>query len=296
MRYYGLSILLLLLPACGGSSSAFKREKPAKLLTEQSKDIHVPDKKILKKSFKDMTLAEAIEVKEYYDETGSDDAVVRIIPHIIARSQDVQQIAALNLELADIYLEKGNYEEAQKAYTNFVTMYPGDEKIKDARYRQLLTVFLTALSPDRDQAATLTTISFAQNYVKDFPNDPDYGNKVHAILRSCYRKLLESELSTALFYLNKYSYQAQESALDATKSRLQYVESELLPAIGRYDRKLEQSQADLKEMLEMQDLKAEQRVKEYAAHIERLHNIIDGLEDPWTNKPVRPPVHPRDTF
>lgn len=308
MHYSVLSILLLLLlPACGGSSSGFKREKP--LSTVASSDgqavpedgkaaapvLHVPAKEILKKSFKNMTLAEAVEVKDYYDETGYDDVVIRIIPYIIALSQDMHQIAALTLELADIQLEQANYEEAQKAYTSFVTLYLGDEKIRAARYRQLLTAFLGALTPDRDQAATNTTISFAQSYIKDFPNEPEFGKKVHAILRSCYRNLLESELSTAQFYLNKFNYQAQATALDATKARLKYVESEILPAIGRYDRKLDESRADLKEILEVDstagEVSAAQRAEQYAAQIERLHNLIDGLEDPWTQT-----THPRDTF
>jgi outer membrane protein assembly factor BamD (BamD/ComL family) len=293
-------LVLLILPACGGSS-AFKRERPVKPVSEEKAvDVQVKAeedkslKAILKKSVKDMSLAEAMIAKDYYDETGYDEMVMKLIPHIVSISQDVRQIAALTLELADINLEKEQYEAAQKVYTTFVTLYPGDVAIKAARYRQLLTSYLTALEPDRDQSATKNTVNFAQNYIKDFPEDAEYMVKVHAILRSCYRKLLLSELATATFYINKYNYLGQESALDGAQARLSYIESELLPAIGRYDRKLHESRTDLQELLAMQDLVGSDRQAQYAAQIERLENLVVGLEDPWTQMASQ--ANPRDRF
>lgn len=279
---------LLCIAGCGNKPyTSIKKQRQEKLTTqvaqESTNKIASPAKNI-----KNMTLQEALEAKRYYEQQDNDDMLLKLIPHMISLSTDAQLTALLSLELADIHVGAGNLEAALKAYAAFITAYPGHADIKGARYRQILTSWWSALEPDRDQSATRATQHFAATYIKDYPQEDEALLKVEEILLLCYRRLLEHELATAAFYINRYHQAGKDSALDAAEARLEYANKELLQAIKVYDADL----AALSRTIEttLATLKEQRETVSAAERAEQLAAIFSSV------KPLQPAAHARDRF
>lgn len=287
-----LVLLLGILPGCKKPYEQFKRPVPTKTFREKQTLMHTIKKKSLRKHVKDMNLQEALEAKHYYEELGREDVILRLIPHIIALSKDMQLVAQLQLEFADRQLSSGELEEAQKLYTNFIAFYPGDPNIKAARYRQLLATFWTALEPDREQILILTAVDAAKSYLKDFPDDTEYWSKVHEILKTCYLSLLEGELGLIKFYLNKFSYERKPTAIEAARSRLEHSKEAFVPILGLYDERVQGLMPSL-ETIEKLDSATYQSASEQAELIAKQVALLEGLLVS-SDKHYR--VHPRDIF
>lgn len=231
MRYY-LSLFIVLLSGCA--------RKPYEQLAEESialrkqKTTVAPEtlKRASSLHIKDMNLEQALEARAYYAHYGYDDMLIKVLPQVIALSRDAAQIADATLELADLYLKQGNFEQAEKMYGNYVALYPGSDQAKVAHYYRIMTSYWDSLPADRDQAATRSTIELARTYIRDFPEDTIFKDKVFDLLVACYKKLLESELSILSFYLKKYHHLVLDSSLQAAWERLVYIKNEILSPLG----------------------------------------------------------------
>lgn len=284
--------LLLLLPGCKKPYEKFKRPLTTTFRQKQQL-MHTIKKKNLFKRIKDMSLEEAIEAKQYYEDLGREDVVLRLIPHMTALSKDVHFIAQLQLELADLHLSSGNLEEAGKLYTEFISFYPGDSNIKKARYHLLLTTFWTALEPDRDQGLTQTAVELAKKYLQDFPQDTEYTAKVHDILKACYQALLEGELGLIKFYLNKFTYEHKSTALEAARLRLAHIQEAYLPVLALYDDRahtMVQTLQAIEKLTNTDDMKL---VYEQAELLSQQAHMLEVL---LVSPMQKYKVHPRDIF
>lgn len=288
-----ISIIMLILPGCKNQPyDQFKKQRKEKSFREKQALMHTIKKRKLTKHMKDMTLDEALEAKMYYEELGRDDMIMILIPRIIALSQDVNLVAELNLELANLHLAFGEIDEAHKMYSNFVLFYPGNKYIKVARYRQLLTLFWGALDPDRDQSITIMAIDQAKNYLKDFPDDVEYVEKVHDILKACYQKMLEGELGLVRFYLNKFQYEKKATAVEAARLRLEDIKEKIVPILGMYDQRAKVLARDMAPIESIESTDVDIVLPQIKLIEDQVNQIAVLLQLP-DQKHV---VHPRDTF
>lgn len=223
------SILVVLIPAC--RQQPYQTARPAIKHEYTSTELEQIKKNKPKKNIKDMTLPEALEAKTYYTALNQTEFVIKTLERIIALCTDHQILGDVMLELADLQLNLGNLEGAQKLYSDYKTLFPGSTYIKHARYQEIFAHYWDALDAERDQSKTQETIKLAQNFLEEFPHDDHFTPSVTETLKTCYTKLLESELHGIEFYLNKYHYADDQNALTAAKNRLAYVEKELLPHI-----------------------------------------------------------------
>lgn len=228
------------------------------------------------KAIKKMNLEEALEAYAYYDQEGRDDLLMKVIPHIITLSSDVHQIANLTLELADIHMGSGDFDAAQKLYDTFIDKYPGHEKIKDARYRQIVALWWRSLEPDRDQSLTRSMVTAARSYLRDFKEHDEQRTKVQALVALAYEKLMVHELQIAQFYVNR-------GDLAATQARLTYLNKEVAKPGARYDKKLKMLHDELVELEAWSESEHTQEEKS-----ERFSTLIDTY--------TTADVQPRDIF
>ncbi len=275
MSTFFLCAFVLLMSGCGGSGKKGSR------LARQS----APTKRI-----QEMNRNEAVEAKKYYSEQQDMELLKRVLLHLKSIERDAQALATTTIELADLYLRSGEYEQAQKIYQEFVTRFPGHAEIVGVRYRHLMSVWLRSLEPDRDQSVTREAVAQGTTFLTDFPDQNNYLSKVEDILCSCYSRLLASELKVVRFYLNSYNYQRKESSLEAALARIMGLRSQLLPALIRYDRAQAARWQDGLERLEKHptELSADEQLSWILGEEQFLMQILGGVAGGET--------HPRDIF
>lgn len=299
-RSMGIS-LLVLLAGCGSSHRQFRTFSVVK--TEREKEVIVTTlkNKHLTKNVKEMTINEALNAKRYYESLGRLDRVAKLIPHIISLSKDAEQIADLTFELADIEVDLGNIESAFKLYSSFVSVYPGSKHNKSARHHQIMTSYWRMLPSYLDQTITQTTISLAKSYLVDFPDEDALNKEVQKVLVAAYASLLEHEIATIRFYLQRFALSGQQTSFDAAWTRLGFIEKELLPILAAsggafkdiskelFEKKDDwQSAVDEKAQKEQQHKFLETMLAAFDAALQKLDSAVELEEGRH--------AHPRDSF
>ncbi len=177
-----------------------------------------------------LNLAELERGKQYYDALDNKEMAIKYIEEMIKKASDPQQLEHLRLELADNYFELGKFEEANKIYSLYISLYPGSEYRVYAHYQAILCRFYTSLSSDRDQTRTQEALALAQNYLNKAHKEQDsykeYLDDVINIKKLCCDKLYESDLNIFNFYQNKGSLKACRIHLDQMKKRFQDIAHE----------------------------------------------------------------------
>lgn len=172
-----------------------------------------------KKTISMMNYAELAETKEKHKLAKDTSAVIIFIERMLKLCDDINEIANLMIELADLYYNEGNLEKAGRLYTDFEKLYPGNIHAEYALYRAILCTFYGILSIDRDQTKTQETVDFANKFLS---HDVymQYKKEVKDIRSQCYTKLIESELNICTYYLNKQSFKAVQNRLKNIRTSL----------------------------------------------------------------------------
>lgn len=298
-RCIGIGFLIVV-AGCGGSNhrqfrtfSVVQTEKEKEVIVTTLKNKH------LTKNIKDMTLDEALSAKHYYENLGRLDRVALLIPHIISLSKDADQIANLTFELADIEVTLGHIEPAFKLYSSFVAMFPGSSHHKLARHHQVMTAYWRMLPSYLDQTITQTTISLAKSYLVDFPEEDELNQEIQKVLVAAYGTLLEHELATIRFYLQRFYVSEQHVQFDAAWARLNYIEKEILPilaATGGAFKRISRDLFDNKDAWQSESderLQKAQKQKFLESTIADLEMALQKLD---REEGAAPQTHPRDSF
>jgi outer membrane protein assembly factor BamD (BamD/ComL family) len=216
-----LFCVLMLFSGCGPYFRSSRRPRNGDPMLAAN---HLPAKAI-----RQTDREEALRCKNFYQEQDELDLAAKYLERLLALTADPKSRGELILELADMYMTLGNREKAGKLYRQHKTLYPGSDRITYVLYQEIVALDEDSLPSTKDQTKTKEVIKLAQAFLKEFPQDKTYQEKVALILVKAYLKLLKSELRTAAFYLNKYSYDKNMGALKAAQSRIEYLLKEYVP-------------------------------------------------------------------
>lgn len=210
-KFYILSFVsLILLSGC-------KRQVTHKNLkyTEDQKVYVLPVKGIAQTN-----LEEAVLCKKYYKSIKDYDLAVKYAEQNLSLEKDLDSRANLILEIAELYMILENYNKANLYYKRFKELYPGSDKINYVMYKEIKSSKARELDPLHDQVITEETIKLSNEFLKNYPDDPNAA-EVKDILRNSNLKILEYDLNIAKFYLNKYSYEKAVNDLVAAFGRIE---------------------------------------------------------------------------
>lgn len=183
------------------------------------------------KRVQDMNFEEAVEAKNYYKAHNNKESTTKALERIVSLCTDHTHINSYILELADMYLEQGMYEEAQKSFSQFRTLFPGSEHIQYAWYQDIRAHYLNALDPQRDQTETQQTIDLAKEYQSTFASNTHYQQAIDDILEKSYKSLLEHELYVIDFNIKQFNNFDNHQHLISAQYRLAHIQNALLPHI-----------------------------------------------------------------
>lgn len=189
------------------------------------------DPKVPQKNIKHMDIEEACNARDYYRSIQDKELLMKSLERIVALSTDYELTDKALLELADLKLQEGNLEVAQKLYGEYNALYPGSAERERAWYNEILAHYRHRTTPDRDQSRTRTTVNLTKRFLEEFSQN-SYTENVRDIRRSCYKLLLKHELLNIQFYMHNYLYQENLKMLDAARRRLVYIAQEILSSLA----------------------------------------------------------------
>jgi len=183
----------------------------------------------LSKQTKSMSFDEARLAQEYYRSVNNSEMIIKCGERLLAVGGDQEALMLTRLELADLFLEQKNYEEAEKHAQEFLLYYPGSAQGKKASFISVKSSFLAQQNSFRDQEKTHAAIDRAQEFLRKYPQDTDYTDQLEMICTQSYLKLIRYEMNIISTQLNMYRIAQSAQSLASAKKRLTYIKEQYLP-------------------------------------------------------------------
>jgi len=160
-----------------------------------------------------MNYEELIIAKNKQIEISNYSSAIKYLEQMIKLCTDVNTISDHLLEIADVLYMDGQYEKAARFYNDFVSLYPGKEKVEYALYRAIASSFTCILSPDRDQTKTEETLALTHIFLKQ-ELFITYKEQVLELQKKCQQHLVDSELNICNYYIKRGNVKQAQKRLD----------------------------------------------------------------------------------
>lgn len=238
-RHIFISILLL---GCATFTCTAKRHslrKRSERIEERKKVIKTDDEilaTILRKHTKDMSFIEAHKANEYYKKDKNQDMQIKCGERVLAangnkdRHPNQEEIIRMTrLQLAEIFLERTSYKDAERYAKEYLSFYPGTHEALKAEFIAIQSNFLAKLDSDRDQEKTRTALKLAQQFMEKHPEEKEYTPRIKDMIHDCYQTLVRNEIHVITTQLHNYNYTGFQGTLVAAQKRLEYIKKEYMP-------------------------------------------------------------------
>lgn len=176
---------------------------------------------IARKSITSMTIEELRVAKDFYLSEHNFEPAVTALERLIALSTSAKELEESTLQLAYLQFEEGNFKEARTLFADYATRFPGGTHLAQVRHDEMRAHFLDAKTVAmRDQTRTRAAVALGESFLSDYGEANNYADSVKEMLKVCYRRLIDSEVRVAQFYLNSHTYDPRDSAIAAARSRI----------------------------------------------------------------------------
>ena len=151
-------------------------------------------------------LEKALEEKDY-------DTATKYLDALRMVCTDTEELKNILLQLADLYYLRQEWAKAERAYNEFVMLYPGAQKCDYAHFRAVLCGSKLCLEPDRDQTKTQEVLKLADEFIIAHKTS-EHLVEVTELATECREKLLASDVNVFNFYMHNKNYRAAQKRLD----------------------------------------------------------------------------------
>ncbi len=164
---------------------------------------------------------------------------------------DHEQIREILLQMADLYYQQEEWTKAERAYNEFILLYPGAARCDYAHYKAVECGFKLTSEPDRDQSKTQEVLSLANQFITDHGKS-EFLPAVTKLATECHEKLLASDTNIFNFYLNRNNFKAAQKRLDLISKEHAPKLSDAQPKVLEMTIQLAQAQNDQVKVWETQ--------------------------------------------
>lgn len=126
---------------------------------------------------------------------------------------DHDQIREILLQMADLYYQQEEWTKAERAYNEFILLYPGAARCDYAHYKAVECGFKLTSEPDRDQTKTQEVLTLADQFITGHSKS-EFMPAVIKLATDCREKLLASDTAVFNFYLTRNNFKAAQKRLD----------------------------------------------------------------------------------
>lgn len=203
------------------ASSKTKEEKPKVTIEPKA-----PNTKI-----EFLTLDDAHAAAAYYRVNGDKHLLFKTLERILALTTDNTAVEPLLREMIDVAYEQPVYPKAEVLGEQYLVFYPGSPSLDDIAFKLIQAIEKQIPIASRDQGKTKKAVEHADGYFKRFGKKGKHTNEITEIRTRCIKRLIESELEKAGFYLFKRTYTGSNGTLTSARLRLLRVRNKLLPQL-----------------------------------------------------------------
>lgn len=129
-------------------------------------------------------------------------------------STDHEQIKEILLQMADLYYLQEEWTKAERAYNEFILLYPGAARCDYAHFKAVECGFKLTSEPDRDQTKTQEILALAEEFITTHPKS-EFMDHVIKLATQCREKLFASDINIFNFYLKGKNFRAAQRRLDS---------------------------------------------------------------------------------
>ena len=167
------------------------------------------------------------------------------------KNNDHEAIKDILLEMGQLYVQLEDWTKGEKAYSEFILLYPSAAQCDFAHYQAIVCGFNLTLTPDRDQTKTQEVIDRASKFVIEYPKS-SHLPQVTTLLTQAREKLLESEIGIFNFHLHSKHYKAAQLKIESiTQEHITYLPAQEPKAL-ELTIQLAQAQNNQREQLKAQ--------------------------------------------
>ena len=214
----------------------------------QAAELNTPLEKALHKQTKSMTFDEALIAQEYYRSTQEQDMIIKCGERLLSIGGEQDALRLTRLELAELFLTKNKYAEAEKHAQDYLLYYPGAKESKRASFVALQACYKSQSNSFKDQQKTRTTISLADEYLEKYPQDTEYTQHVKEIRNQSYLKLIRSELNVIDSQLSLFNNAGSKNSLPSAQKRLKNLKEKYLPHAPNALKRVEETEQNLEKV------------------------------------------------
>ena len=151
-------------------------------------------------------LADGHDILWVWDTTDYQDAIDRL-QDIIDNYPYSDYAVVANLEIADIYFRREQYEEALSYYRDFAELHPDHAKVPYALHQAALCHYHQARDPGRDQSPTKQAVNQLEELMRRYPDAPE-SRDAETLWRELRTRLGTHVLQIGDFYMDREEYQS----------------------------------------------------------------------------------------
>lgn len=252
---------------CNGNficKQSIKSKKNSRLRKKQSITVDQISQEREKLPY-ELTYQELNEKKNQYLVVGNKEGAVKIIEQMLRLCANMETLADLIIELADILYDDSKFEASLTAYKNFMEHYAGHQKFEYALFRAIQCSSRLVLHFDRDQTKTEETVMLAEQYLAEV-DCISYRQEVERIKNDCLAHLFASELYSIEFYAKTGRIAVAQKRFEAIKHHV------LFQQLQNYNQELER-------LLATYDLSGYKEIKVEATNVIESEAIEHSIDD-----------------
>jgi outer membrane protein assembly factor BamD len=156
----------------------------------------------------EVTPRERFELGQRYAKRGYTTKALEIFNRIRNYNRDDPVAVDAELAIADLYYQKGEYEQARLAYDDFARLHKRSAKLDYVVYRSAQSLFKRApVASGRDQTSTRQAVASLTGFEVRFP-ESQYKEQASSLLRKGTNRLAAKELVIARFYARRDAWVA----------------------------------------------------------------------------------------
>ena len=218
------------------------------------------------------------------------DTILKIFKEVQLRYTYSPYATLAELRTADVFFEKGEYEQATIEYEEFLKRHPGHEDASYATYQLARSYYRQISSPDRDPTNTREALKWFDIFVDKYPDSPLVA-KAEKRITKCRQRIAKREIYIGNFYSKRKNYKAAAHRYNVVVQ--DYGDTKQTPEamylLGRAYAK--QDQYDLARVTLTQLVQTYPDEK-YANKASSLLNEIEGKTAPVPEEPQEPTQEP----
>ena len=127
----------------------------------------------------------------------------------VTQFPDNPAVPEARLGIARTYFEEGHYAQARVEYERYLTLHPRHERLDEALYYIGLSYFRQMEKVGRDQTATARAVVAFRKLITEVPGTP-YREDAEAKIGIARRRLASQEIAVGLYYMRREKYKAAQ--------------------------------------------------------------------------------------